>query len=150
MLLATRDALVINGSYPGFFTSSCNLESQNSLVCDQRQADHGGPRTSTSTPIWHLTTNEVSEVAHQCERRRNSHVWWSSNGEWQTDTWVLLWTTLDLFKAIATKHLSGSVAEGVMEQATFSMFPVKGAQGRQITVHPVPWRRPWWSRKTTS
>ena len=28
MFLATRDALVINGSYPGFFTSSCGLQWQ--------------------------------------------------------------------------------------------------------------------------
>ena len=27
MFLATRDALVINGSYPGFFTSSCGIPS---------------------------------------------------------------------------------------------------------------------------
>ena len=28
----------------------------------------------------------VSKVVRPCERRRNSRVWWSSNGEWQTHT----------------------------------------------------------------
>jgi len=31
MLLATRDALVINGNYPGFFTSSLAIKNQPSV-----------------------------------------------------------------------------------------------------------------------
>ena len=46
----------------------------------------------------------VSKVVRPCERRRNSRVWWSSNGEWQTNTCEFC---SGIFQGIAMKHFSG-------------------------------------------
>ena len=92
----------------------------------------------------------VSKVVRPCERRRNSHLWRSSNGEWHTNTcefcsWMFQGCHNERFQRVCGRrsHRTSHVCN-VSQWAAFICCETKS---RQITENPVPRRRPCQQRK---
>ena len=92
----------------------------------------------------------MSKVVRPCERRRNSRVWWSSNGEWQTNTCEFCSGIFQGYRNEAFQWVDGrrshrtSHVSNVSQWAAFICYVTKC---RQITKNPVPRRRPCQHRK---
>ena len=94
----------------------------------------------------------VSKVVRPCERRRNSRVWWSSNGEWQTNTCEFCSGIFQGYRNEAFQWVNGRRSHRTSHVSNWNVsqwpaFPWNVTKGMQIMENPVSRRRPCQKRQ---